>query len=89
MKEKFKYGAYVAEVSDAAKVSGILCSGSDGKYFFRIYHDDKTFTDYDLRHDDLSITINVDALASFYDLGEHKVLDHSPSVLGLKKVEEK
>jgi hypothetical protein len=57
----------------------------DSKYFFRIYHEDKTFTDYDLRHDDMTITIAADELASFNRLENGGgVLDHSSDVLGLK-----
>ena len=85
MNEKYRYGKSVAEVSKASGVSGVLTKDIDGNYFFRIYHQDKTFTDYDLNHDDLPITIDSDALASFYDLGNRKILDHSPNVLGFKK----
>jgi len=48
-----------------------------GIIFFRVYQNDGEFTDYDISHDELSITIDTDAMASF-------ALDHSPSVLGLK-----
>jgi len=75
---------------NAGGVSGILCRTVGGKYFFRIYHGDNTFDDYDLMHDDLSVTIDADALASFYE-GENgvKFLDHSSEVFGWEKIEEK
>ena len=85
MSEKYRYGKSIAEVTDASGVSGVLTKEADGDYFLRVYHHDKTFTDYDLNHDDLSITIDRDALASFYDLGDRKVIDHSPEVMGLNK----
>lgn len=47
---------------------------------------DKTFTDYEIMHDDLSITIEADELASFYQIGNLFVPDHSPEVSGLKNV---
>jgi len=87
MNESYKYGAEKAEVINASGVSGVLCRNSDGDYFFRVYHQDKSFSDYDLLHNDLSITIDQDALASFYAIGKRKTLDHSPQVLGLKKCE--
>ena len=58
----------------------------DGTMMFRVYHDNHNFTDYEIRHDDLSVTIDEDALASFYKIGERCILDHSPQVLGLKSV---
>ncbi len=75
---------------NAAGVSGILCRSINGQYFFRICHGDGTFDDYDLMHDDLSVTIDADALASFYE-GENdvKFLDHSSEVFGWEKIEEK
>lgn len=56
----------------------------DGALVFRVYYDRERFTDYEIRHDDLSVTIDTDALASFYKVGERDILDHSPQVLGLK-----
>ena len=50
--------------------------------------DDPTHhADYEVLHDDLSVTIDVDAMAAFYRVGERDVLDHSPDVLGLKKID--
>lgn len=72
---------------NAAGVSGILCRSIDGRYFFRIYHGDGEFDDYDLLHDDISVTIAADQLASFYeDENGEKFLDHSSQVLGWEKI---
>ncbi|WP_294987233.1 hypothetical protein [Sulfuritalea sp.] len=38
-----------------------------------------------LRHDDLEVTISPQALASFYTIGDDRILDHSPEVLGLRR----
>ena len=73
----------------AAGISGVLIKDAEGGFVFRVYHEDGTFTDYEIRHDDLSITIDADGLASFYQIGDRFILDHSPQVLGLKKVSEK
>ncbi len=71
----------------AAGVSGVLCRSIDGRYFFRIYHGDGTFDDYDLLHDDISVTIAADELASFYeDENGEKFLDHSSQVFGWEKI---
>ena len=78
------YGGRETAVTDAGGVEGMLLRSMDGSYFFRIYHADKTFADYRLRHNDLSITIEEDELASFYLLEDENILDHSPEVLGLE-----
>ena len=84
MTDKYIYGKKVTEVMSAAGAKGILIrSGSD--FFFRIYKEGGQFEDYDILHDDLSITIDPDELASFYHRGDHYTLDHSPDVFGLKK----
>ena len=81
----YSYANSRAEEESASGVSGVLCRDSEGSYFFRVYHSDRSFTDYQLRHDDLPVTIGQDALASFYRLHDHNVLDHSPQVLGLER----
>ncbi|WP_172562928.1 hypothetical protein [Vibrio furnissii] len=83
---KYKYGCDEAEVASASGVSGDLCKSGNGQYFFRVYHEDKSFTDYELNHDDLSVTISQDSLASFYKIKDQHILDHSPEVLGLEEV---
>lgn len=79
-----RYGASAAAVSPAAGVTGFLLKRTDGSFFFRVYCTVDDFTDYDIRHDDLEITISPDALASFYQIGDRRLLDHSPEVLGLE-----
>ena len=46
-----------------------------GNYMFRVYHSDKTFSDYEILHHDLEITI-LDPDAVFCDLTE--TLDYAP-----------
>jgi hypothetical protein len=58
----------------------------DGTFFFRVYGATGEFADYDILHDDLEVTISADALASFYQIGGRRLLDHSPDVLGLESV---
>jgi len=81
-----RYGKTVAAASSAAGVRGFLLKRVDGSFFFRVYTATGEFTDYDIRHDDLEVTISADALASFYEIGERRFLDHSPDVLGLDVV---
>lgn len=81
-----RYGTSVAKVSSAAGITGFLLKHIDGSFFFRVYATGGAFTDYDIRHDDLEVTISPDALASFYEIGQERLLDHSPEVLGLKNV---
>ncbi len=82
---KYIYGKRVAQVTPAEGVTGFLCKSVDGEFFFRVYKENGEFDDYDIRHDDLQVTISTDALATFYQIGDDKILDHSPSVLGLDR----
>ncbi len=88
MKDKYIYSGKVSEVENAAGVTGVLIKLINGGYAFRVYHENKKFTDYEINHDDLPIKIESDALASFYSNGEKHSLDHSPEVFGLAKVED-
>jgi hypothetical protein len=84
MTETYIYGGKPVKTENAEGVKGILIHGVDG-YIFRVYSEDGSFVDYKIRHDDLPVTIDQDALASFYFLDEETaILDHSPGVLGLK-----
>ena len=82
--DKYLYGEQSAEVESAAGVKGVLIRTLNGVLMFRVYRNREQFTDYEIRHDDLSITIDADALAAFYKVGERRILDHNPQVLGLK-----
>jgi len=88
MENKYIYGGKASEVQSAAGVSGILIKLNNGRYAFRVYAKDHSYTDYNLNHDDLPVTIAADALASFYSHGESHALDHSPEVFSLKIHEE-
>lgn len=87
--EDYLYDGRPAEVRPAAGVKGVIIRTLDGAFLFRVYHDHERFTDYELRHDDLSVTIDADELAAFYKAGERDILDHSPQVLGLRKIGER
>ena len=50
--------------------------------WFRVY-DGTTFTDYDLTHSDLCVTIR-DEDSAFYSDPQSDSLDHSPETLGIK-----
>jgi hypothetical protein len=63
-------------------VEGILIWCADGCYRFRVYTDSHDFTDYDLLHGDLGVTIT-DATATFYSDDQGNRLDYSPIVLGI------
>lgn len=69
-------------ITSANGVSGVIIQ-SGGDTYFRVYHDGGAFTDYDLRHSDLVVTIN-DSDAFFYEDGQEvSKLDHSPATLGI------
>jgi hypothetical protein len=86
MHNNYHYGKKVAEVTDANGAHGFLLrSAIDDSFFFRVYQKNGEFTDYEIRHHDLEVTIAPDALASFYKIGDRFVLDHSPEALGLER----
>jgi hypothetical protein len=64
-------------------VEGQLIWCGDGVYRFRVYTDTFEFTDYELLHSDLSVTIT-DKDATFYSDDSGNRLDHSPQTLGIK-----
>ena len=66
------------------RVSGILCRSIDGTYFFRTQDANGEFTDHELRHTELSITI-LDGDAFSYRVGDKHILDHSLRTLGLRE----
>jgi len=87
--DRVLYGELPAEVRSAAGVKGVLIRTVDGATVFRVYDGRERFTDYEIRHDDLSVTIDADELAAFYKVGERDILDHGPQVLGLRKIDER
>ncbi len=88
MDDKYNYGGNIALVKKAAGVSGVLIKDVAGNFVFRVYGKEGEFTDYDIRHNELAVTIAEDELAAFYQVDDRLVLDHSPQVLGLEDVVE-
>lgn len=86
---RYTYGQVPAEVQSAAGVKGVLIRTLCGALLFRVYDGPERFTDYEIRHNDLSVTIDADELAAFYRVGERDILDYAPQVLGLKKIDER
>lgn len=86
MDDKYSYGGSVALVKKAADVSGVLIKDARGDFVFRVYGKEGEFTDYDIRHDELAVTIAEYELAALYQFDDRFVLDHSPQVLGLNRV---
>jgi hypothetical protein len=69
--------------SPAKGVQGQLIRLFDNRYVFRVYDDNSyKFTDYDLLHSDLTITINDDDAYFYVDAELNKYLDHAPQTLG-------
>ena len=50
---------------------------------FRVYHEDKSFTDYDILHSDLCVKIDDKDAYFYHDKHGRNILDHSPETLGL------
>lgn len=80
---RVRYGGVLVEAEPAEGVAGTLCRSLDGTHFFRVATSPTAFIDYELRHDDLAVTIAPDAMASLYRGGDLQVLDHAPTVLGI------
>jgi len=86
MTQKVRYGKRMATVQPAAGLRGVLCRSIDGDYFFRVTDGKGRFSDYQLRHSDLTVTIAADEEAALYRIGSDGVLDHAPETLGLERV---
>jgi hypothetical protein len=65
----------------AKGLRGHIIDSFDGTYYFRVYDKDHNFTDYDLRHCDLTVVID-DEDAFLYKDDVGATLDHSPMTLG-------
>jgi hypothetical protein len=72
-------------VGPADGVRACLLRSVGPEILLRVYHDGakRRFTDYDIWHNDIWVTIEPDAMAGFYKIGKHDVIDHAPQVLGL------
>ncbi|MBU2985463.1 hypothetical protein KO528_08870 [Saccharophagus degradans] len=85
MSETYIYGGKPVKTEYAEGVKGILIRTINGESLFKVNSEGGTSKTYELRHDDLSVTIDQDALASSHEIDEDAtILDHSPSVFGLK-----
>lgn len=84
---KYLYGGQPAEVTPAARVKGVIIRTLHGALMFRVYCDSENFTDYELRHDDLSVIISKGELAAFTKSakGTSSII---PQVLGLETIED-
>lgn len=69
--------------ADGIKCCLIYCG--DGQYRLREYKDNHEFTDYDIHHSDLFVTIE-DETASIYldDVTGQMSIDYNPEILGLE-----
>ena len=56
----------------------------EGSHFFRVYHSNGTFTDYDISHSDLSVTIEDDDAMFKGEDTDSPYLDYSEQTLGRK-----
>ena len=66
----------------AKGTKGFLIYTMNDEYVFRVYKEDHTFTDYDILHCDLELTI-MDDDATFYEFEDGRnILDHSYEIAG-------
>jgi hypothetical protein len=81
LREAQEAGEIIKKLAEG--VQGQLIYTGMGKYMFRVYTDSGEFTDYDLHHSDLCVTIT-DSDATFYSDAFGNRLDHNPETLGIK-----
>jgi hypothetical protein len=67
----------------AMGIEGHLIRSFNGRYMFRVYTANHDFTDYDVIHSDLRITIT-DEDATLYSDDRGKRLDHCCTTLGIE-----
>ena len=79
----------VVRTEDAGGVKGVLLrSAVDNMWFFRRYDGSGGFADYELRSEELFVTIDADTHAAFYSDGETEYLDFSPALLAYDVLDE-
>jgi hypothetical protein len=77
----------IAEARSAEGAKGFILLSPIGKPFFRIYHEDKTFKDYAIRHWDIEVIITAKDVF-FYEIKgkpDDCFIDYDPIILGLKE----
>ena len=67
-------------IKSAKGIKGVLCV-STGFTFLRVTNEDNTYTDYDIIHYDMNITIDDDDAHIYKNDGEYYI-DYSPETLG-------
>ena len=82
----------VVEVESANNIEGILLNVtgfiSRSDLVFRIYHEDKSFTTYPVRHADPRIKFIDDGVYFYYDEEGNTWIDHSPAAFGYEEVKD-
>ncbi len=73
----YRYNEQNVVVSPAAGATGTIICTFGGGCLFRVYHNQEDFTDYEIRHDELPVTIEEGALPAFYECSGRNILDHS------------
>ena len=68
-------------IKSAKGLRGVLCRASFGNMFLRVTNEDNTYTDYDIFHYDMNITIDDDD-AHIYKDEDGYYIDYSPETLG-------
>lgn len=71
------------KIKSATGVTGFILDTIDG-CVFRVYNRDGEFTDYDLRHNDLEVTIVDEDAVLYTDNRGRSTLDYSPNTLGIE-----
>ena len=65
------------KVKPAKGTKGVLIYSMNNEYVFRVYKEDHTFTDYDILHCDLDVTIDSDEAVLYEFEDGRSILDHS------------
>ena len=63
---------------------GFLIRGIDDEIWFRVYHEDKNFTDYEITHHDCEVVI-IDPSAAFIRNDAGDFLDYTAESMGIVK----
>lgn len=65
-------------------IKGYILSSFDNRCFFRVYHTDGDFTDYDINCEELEVELLSDWI-SLYESENKNILDWSSKALGRDK----
>jgi hypothetical protein len=71
------------QIGPVKNLKGILIRGIGMESFFRVYNEDHTFTDYEIHHYDLDVTIHDEGAFIYEREDGTRYIDYCPETYGI------